>query len=65
MQARIGGDWRDLYSFTDEPAPLVDFEVANRYTATHPQSRFRQSLIVCFTTRDALRFEALEHAAHR
>ena len=53
VQARIGGDWQDLYAFTDEAVPFVDFEVANWYTATHPQSRFRQNLIVCFTTREA------------
>jgi N-hydroxyarylamine O-acetyltransferase len=53
VQALIGGEWRDLYTFTDEPVPSVDFEVANWYTSTHPASRFRQNLIVSSATRDA------------
>jgi N-hydroxyarylamine O-acetyltransferase len=53
VQARIAGEWRDLYTFTDEPEPPIDFEVANWYTATHPDSRFRQTLIVCGASRAA------------
>ena len=53
VQALVAGEWRDLYTFTDEPLPPVDFEVANWYTSTHPASRFRQNLIVSCATRDA------------
>jgi N-hydroxyarylamine O-acetyltransferase len=53
VQARIAGEWRDLYTFTDEPLPPIDFEVANWYTSTHPASRFRQNLIVSCATREA------------
>jgi N-hydroxyarylamine O-acetyltransferase len=53
VQALIAGEWRDLYTFTDEPLPPIDFEVANWYTSTHPASRFRQNLIVSSATRDA------------
>jgi N-hydroxyarylamine O-acetyltransferase len=53
VQAQIGGEWRDLYTFTDEALPSIDFEVANWYTSTHPASRFRQNLIVSSATRDA------------
>jgi N-hydroxyarylamine O-acetyltransferase len=38
------GAWTDLYAFTLEPQLPVDFEVANHYVSTHPQSRFVQTL---------------------
>ena len=38
------GAWADLYAFTLEPQLAVDFEVANHYVSTHPQSRFVQTL---------------------
>jgi N-hydroxyarylamine O-acetyltransferase len=53
VQARIAGEWRDLYTFADERVPHVDVEVANWYTSTHPESRFRQNLIVTCATREA------------
>jgi N-hydroxyarylamine O-acetyltransferase len=34
----------DLYSFTLDPCLAVDFEPANHYTATHPDSRFVRTL---------------------
>lgn len=53
VQAQIAGEWRDLYTFTEEPLPAIDFEAANWYTSTHPESRFRQNLIVSCATREA------------
>jgi N-hydroxyarylamine O-acetyltransferase len=53
VQARIAGEWQDLYVFTDERVPPIDVEVANWYTSTHPESRFRQNLIVSCATREA------------
>ena len=32
--------WEDLYTFGPESALPVDYEMANHYTATHPDSRF-------------------------
>lgn len=40
------GEWRDLYAFSLTPAFPVDFEVANHYTSTHPESIFRRMLTV-------------------
>ncbi len=40
LQSRHDGVWEDLYAFTPEARLPVDFEVANHYTATHPDSRF-------------------------
>lgn len=46
LQARLGDGWEDLYAFTLEPHELVDYEVANYYVSTHPDSRFTQTLTV-------------------
>jgi N-hydroxyarylamine O-acetyltransferase len=45
-QVQLGGDWHDVYDFTLEEMPLIDREVANWYTSTHPESQFRQRLNV-------------------
>lgn len=42
LQSLRRGEWADLYGFTLEPQELVDYEVANFYTSTHPSSRFRK-----------------------
>jgi len=44
LQSQRDEAWVDLYAFTLEPQLAVDFEVANHYVSTHPQSRFVQSL---------------------
>jgi N-hydroxyarylamine O-acetyltransferase len=46
LQSLREGAWTDLYAFTLEPQLPVDFEVANHYVSTHPQSRFVQALTV-------------------
>jgi N-hydroxyarylamine O-acetyltransferase len=38
------GAWEDLYAFMPEPRFPVDFELANHYTSTHPESRFLKTL---------------------
>ncbi len=44
LQSLHGGAWEDLYAFAPEARHPVDFEVANHYTATHPESRFVKTL---------------------
>ena len=44
MQARRGNAWEDLYAFTLEPQEDADFEMANHYTSSHPESRFMTTL---------------------
>jgi N-hydroxyarylamine O-acetyltransferase len=44
LQSLRNGSWSELYSFTLEPCLPVDFEPANHYTATHPDSRFVRTL---------------------
>lgn len=46
LQTWRGDGWVDLYSFTMEEQYAVDYEVANYYTATHPDSFFRKQLMV-------------------
>jgi N-hydroxyarylamine O-acetyltransferase len=46
LQGWQDGDWIDLYGFVPEPAPLVDLDTSNWYTATHPRSPFVTGLIV-------------------
>ncbi len=52
LQAQVGGAWLDVYKLAPEEAAPVDWEVANWFTSTFPQSRFRQNLIVARTLPD-------------
>jgi N-hydroxyarylamine O-acetyltransferase len=42
LQARHGETWADQYAFSEEPQHLVDFEVANYFVSTYPESIFRK-----------------------
>lgn len=44
LQSHHHGAWEDLYAFVPEPRFPIDFEMANHYTSTHPQSRFLKTL---------------------
>jgi len=46
LQSLKPDGWFDLYAFTLEPQLTVDYEVANHYVSTHPDSRFVQTLTV-------------------
>jgi N-hydroxyarylamine O-acetyltransferase len=46
LQAYEQAEWRDQYSWEPRPVPLVDVEVSNWHTCTHPSSRFVTGLIV-------------------
>jgi N-hydroxyarylamine O-acetyltransferase len=53
VQSWHGASWADLYLFSLEPWHLVDFEMANYYTSTHPASRFVQTLTAQLPTPEA------------
>lgn len=58
LQSKHGEEWVDMYAFTLEPQQQIDYEVANHYTSTHPESRFVKGLTVQLPTpvaRTALR----------
>jgi N-hydroxyarylamine O-acetyltransferase len=44
LQSFHHGAWEDLYAFEPEPRLPIDFELANHYTSTHPESRFLKTL---------------------
>ena len=44
LQTRAADEWRDLYAFAPEPVPPVDFEMANWFTSTYPESPFVRTL---------------------
>ncbi len=45
-QAKLGADWVDVCEFTLEEMPAIDREVANWFTSAHPQSHFKNRLVV-------------------
>jgi N-hydroxyarylamine O-acetyltransferase len=53
LQSRRGEGWLELYAFTLEPQHLVDYEMANYYVSTHPDSRFVQTLTAQLPTPEA------------
>ncbi|HEY3399167.1 MAG TPA: arylamine N-acetyltransferase [Geothrix sp.] len=44
LQSLRGDIWEELYAFQPEACFPVDFEMANHYTSTHPESRFVKTL---------------------
>lgn len=52
LQAKQGGVWESLYSFTMEPQEPADLEMANWYVSTSPDSRFVQTLTAQRSTED-------------
>ncbi len=44
LQSRRSDVWVDLYAFTLEAQLEVDYEIANHYMSTHPDSRFVRTL---------------------
>jgi N-hydroxyarylamine O-acetyltransferase len=55
LQTQTGDGWIDMYGFLPQPVPMIDIEVANWFTSTHPRSPFVTGLIVSTQTRDGLR----------
>ncbi len=46
LQVFQDGAWTDMYGFVPEPVPVIDVEVSNWYTATHPTSSFVTGVLV-------------------
>ncbi|RCS43254.1 arylamine N-acetyltransferase [Bremerella cremea] len=45
-QVLFSEEWQDVYELTLEEMPRIDREVGNWYTSTHPESRFKNVLMV-------------------
>ncbi|MBA2115183.1 arylamine N-acetyltransferase family protein [Bremerella alba] len=58
-QALLAGTWEDVCQMTLEPMPPIDREVANWYTSTHPQSRFKNLLMVAKAAPEGVRLTML------
>lgn len=54
-QIRVGEEWLDLCEFTGEEMPPIDRELANWWTSTNPNSKFRQNLMVARAGLDGTR----------
>jgi N-hydroxyarylamine O-acetyltransferase len=54
-QVLLGEQWCDVYEFTLEEMPLIDRELGNWYTSAHPQSHFRDRLIVARAAPEGVR----------
>jgi N-hydroxyarylamine O-acetyltransferase len=54
-QVLLAEQWSDLYEFTLEEMPLIDRELGNWYTSAHPESKFRNRLIVARAAPDGVR----------
>ena len=53
LEAEIAGRWAPVYRLLPSPMLDTDYQLANWYTATHPESHFRHRLIVTRTTPEA------------
>ena len=54
-QVLLAEEWCDLYEFTLEEMPLIDRELGNWYTSAHPESHFKNRLIVSCAGPEAVR----------
>ncbi|SHF49284.1 N-acetyltransferase [Salegentibacter echinorum] len=46
LKCSIKNEWKTMYKFTLNTSYMVDYKVANWYTSTHPDSHFKNKLIV-------------------
>ena len=60
-QVKFGAEWTDVCEFTGEEMPVIDRELANWWTSTNPESKFRQNLMVGRAAPDGLRRAVLNH----
>lgn len=50
LEANLPKGWMPVYELSNAPQIAADFEVANWYTSTHPDSHFRHNLMLARTT---------------
>jgi N-hydroxyarylamine O-acetyltransferase len=53
LQNRQADGWQDFYAFKPERQEVVDYEVANHYVSTHPDSAFTRTLAAQLPTPEA------------
>ena len=47
LESLVKSEWRPLYEWRDEKAPLVDQECSNWFSCTYPKGRFSTQLFTC------------------
>ena len=60
-QVSFGGEWADICEFTGEEMPPIDRELAHWYTSAHPESHFKNRLVVARAKPDGSRLTLLNH----
>ena len=60
-QVCLGGEWQDICEFTLEAMPMIDREVANWFTSTHPKSHFKSNILVARAGPDGGRVTLLDN----
>lgn len=60
-QAKLVDQWVDVHEFTLETMPMIDREVGNHWTSSHPKSKFRLNLMVGLACRDGSRLSILNN----
>ena len=50
LQTLFPSGWADIYRFTLDPVPPIDYVVGNWYTSAHPKSMFTNNLLVQIVT---------------
>lgn len=58
-QVRFGAEWHDVCEFTLEEMPPIDREVGSWFTNTHPNSHFRNRLLVARAAPEGQRLSIL------
>jgi N-hydroxyarylamine O-acetyltransferase len=58
-QAKLGKEWSDVCEFTLEEMPPIDQELGNWFTSTHPDSHFKNRLIIARAGEDGTRYTLL------
>jgi len=53
LEANVRGSWQPLYHFDLQRQQPIDYEVANHYLCTHPNSHFRHGLMAARATPEA------------
>jgi len=65
-QVRFGAEWHDVCEFTLEEMPPIDREVANWFTSAHPNSHFKNRLLVARAAPEGQRLSILnDQFTHR
>lgn len=47
LELLVKGDWRPIYEWRDERAPLIDQECSNWFSCTYPAARFTTQFFTC------------------